>query len=60
MFLYCFDLEEKNKLQKQFKLFKESNVDSKQCWIFCIDESNKLNFDCIDKSKCLITNKMTF
>jgi len=60
MFIYCFDLKEKEKLQTQLKLFKESIVDNKQCWIFCIDKSNQFNFDCIDQTKCLITNKMIF
>jgi len=60
MFIYCFDLEEKNKLQKQLKLFRESNIDNKQCWIFTVQQNNKFNFNSIDKSKCLITNKMTF
>lgn len=60
MFIYCFDLEEKNKLQKQLKLFRESNIDNRQCWIFAIQKDNKFNFNSIDKSKCIITNKLTF
>lgn len=60
MFIYCFDLEEKNKLQKQLKLFRESNIDNRQCWIFAVQQNNKFNFNSIDKSKCFITNKMTF
>jgi len=61
MFIYCFDEQEKNKLQKQLnlKLYKESNIDNKQCWIFLID-NNKFNFKSIDKSKCIVSNKMTF
>lgn len=60
MFIYCFDLEEKNKLQKQLKLFRESNIDNRRCWIFTIQKGDKFNFDCIDKSKCFFTNKLTF
>ncbi|MDD4156592.1 MAG: hypothetical protein PHY08_08485 [Candidatus Cloacimonetes bacterium] len=60
IFIYCFDEQEKQKLQSQLKLYKESNIDTKQCWIFIIDSNNKFNFGSIDKSKCIITNKMTF
>jgi len=59
MFIYCFDSQEKDKLQKQLKLFKESNIDNKRCWIFLID-NNKFNFESIDKSKCVVSNRMTF
>lgn len=59
MFIYCFDSQEKEKLQKQLKLFKESNIDNKQCWVFIID-NNKFNFESIDKSKCVVSNRMTF
>lgn len=58
MFIYCFDEQEKDKLQKQLKLFKESNIDNKKCWIFLID--NKFKFENVDKSKCIITDRMTF
>jgi hypothetical protein len=60
MFVYCFDLEEKNKLQQSLKLFKESNIDNKQCWIFFIDKEKKFNFSEIDKSKCVISDRMIF
>jgi len=60
MFIYCFDLEEKNKLQQSNKLLKESNIDNKQCWIFAIDKEKKFNFNTIDKSKCIVTNRMMF
>ena len=60
MFVYCFDLEEKNKLQQSLKLYKESNIDNKQCWIFAIDKEKKFNFESVDKSKCVITDKISF
>ena len=59
MFIYCFDLDEKNKLQQSLKLYKESNIDNKQCWIFIIKDE-KFNFNLIDKSKCVVSNRMTF
>jgi len=60
IFIYCFDEQEKNKLQKEVKLFQESNIDNKQCWIFIIDTNNKFNFNQIDKSKCVVSNKLMF
>jgi len=60
IFIYCFDEQEKYKLQKELKLFQESNIDNKQCWIFIIDTNNKFNFNKIDKSKCVISKKLMF
>ena len=60
MFIYCFDKQEKYKLQKELKLFQESKIDNKQCWIFIIDTNNKFNFNQIDKSKCVVSNKLMF
>jgi len=60
MFIYCFDEQEKHKLQKELKLFQESKIDNKQCWIFIIDTNNKFNFNQIDKSKCVVSNKLMF
>ncbi len=59
MFVYCFDLEEKNKLQQSLNLFKESNIDNKQCWIFIIKDE-KFNFSEIDRSKCMISDRLRF
>ena len=60
-FIYCFDEQEKLKLQsQQLKIFQETNIDNKKCWVFTIDANNKFNFNQIDKSKCIISNKMTF
>jgi len=59
-FIYCFDEQEKHKLQKELKLFQESKIDNKQCWIFIIDTNNKFNFNQIDKSKCVVSNKLMF
>jgi len=60
MFIYCFDEQEKNKLREKLSLYQELNISNKQCWVFIIDKDNKFNFSEIDKSKCFITNKMTF
>ena len=58
MFIYCFDEQEKNKLQKQLNLYKESDINNKKCWIFLLDD--KFNFNSIDQSKCAISNRMSF
>jgi hypothetical protein len=60
MFIYCFDEQEKTKLAKSLKLFKKSNVGGKPCWIFLIDKNNKFNFNEVDRSKCVISNRMNF
>jgi len=63
MFIYCFDKQEKDKLQKQLKLFQESNINNKQCWIFIIDEVNQVNkfsINNIDKSKCVVSDRLRF
>lgn len=57
MFIQCFDNELKNKLINEgYKLVKENQNYS----LFIYDNSNKLNFDGIDKSKFVLTSKMTF
>lgn len=60
MFIYCFDKEEKNKLQKQLELYDESYINHRRCWIFVVDNINKFNFNEVDKSKCIISNKLRF
>jgi len=60
MFLYCFDKQEKTKLQNSLKLFQETHIDNKQCWVFIIDNGSKFNFNEIDKSKCVISNRLNF
>ena len=59
MFIYCFDEQEKNKLQKQLNLYKESNIDNKKCWIFIVKDK-KFNFNLIDRSKCIISDRLRF
>lgn len=57
MFIYCFDKDLKQELiAKGFKLLKED--DERAIFIF----SNKVNFDFnnVDKTKFLFTNKLTF
>ncbi len=58
MFIYCFDQQEKIKLEKQLNLYKESNIDNKKCWIFLLD--GKFNFNSIDQSKCVVSKRMNF
>lgn len=60
MFIYCFDENEKNKLQKQLTLYKESNIDNKKCWIFIAKNINKFDFSQIDRSKCIISDRLRF
>jgi hypothetical protein len=63
MFIYCFDEKEKNKLEKQLKLLQESCIDNKQCWIFIIDGLNGINkfsINNIDKSKCIVSDRLRF
>ncbi len=57
MFIYCIDKELKNELtEKGFKLLKKDE----NGWIFVLDDSIKFNFNNIDKSKFIFTNKLTF
>ena len=60
MFIYCFDEQEKNKLQEQFKLHQEINIDNKKCWIFIAKNINKFDFSQIDRSKCIISDRLRF
>lgn len=57
MFIYCLDDELKNKLiKKGFKLLKEDGNGA----IFVFDKNLKFNFEKVDKSKFLFTNRLTF
>lgn len=60
MFIYCFDEQEKQKLQNQLKLYQESNIDNKKCWIFVVDKQQKFNFNQINRSKCVISDRLRF
>lgn len=60
MFIYCFDEQEKTKLEKHLTLYKESNIDNKECWIFIIENVNKFDFNEIDRSKCIISSRLGF
>lgn len=56
MFIYCVDKELKQELIKQgFKLLKED--DKGATFVF---SELKFNFDKVDKSKYLFTNRLTF
>lgn len=59
-FVYCFDKETANKLSTTSKLYKEDIVDGKQCWIYVVDNNNKINFNELDKEKVIITNRLNF
>lgn len=60
MFIYCFDEQEKNKLQEQLILHQETNIDNKKCWIFIFKNMNKFDFSQIDRSKCIISDRLRF
>jgi hypothetical protein len=60
MFIYCFDEQEKIKLAKQLKLFQETQVGEKRCWVFIINKGSKFNFSEIDKSKCVVSDRINF
>ena len=56
MFIYCVDNDLKQELIKQgFKLLKED--DKGATFVF---SELKFNFDKVDKSKYLFTNRLTF
>jgi len=58
MFIYCLDDKLKQDLLKQgFKLLNE--YDGKAVFIFD-NSSAKFNFDKVDKSKYILSNKLNF
>lgn len=57
MFIYCLDDELKNKLiKKGFKLLKEDENGA----TFVFSEKVRFDFNTVDKTKFLFTNKLTF
>lgn len=57
MFIYCFDKELKQELiNKGFKLLKEDSNGA----TFIFSKGIKFNFDKVDKTKFLFTNRLTF
>lgn len=57
MFIYCFDKELKQELiNKGFKLLKEDGNGA----TFIFSKGIKFNFDKVDKTKFLFTNRLTF
>lgn len=59
MFIYCFDDNLKTKLLNNgFKIFKGTAV--KDGCVFIYDKKLKFDFNCIDKSKFIICNKLKF
>lgn len=57
MFIYCIDKELKNKLiKKGFKLLKEDENGA----TFIFSEKVKFDFNTVDKTKFLFTNRLTF
>jgi len=57
--VYCFDKNLADKLSTSSKLLKQEIVDGKECWIFIADNKN-INFEELDKSKVIISNKLNF
>lgn len=60
MFIYCFDKEEKEKLDKTLILLSHKNLADKDCWIFAIPKNSKFKYKELDTSKCLISKKLKF
>lgn len=58
-FVYCFDKTLADELSVKLKLFKTDTVNEKPCWIF-IGDNNKLQFNELDKSKVIISNRLNF
>lgn len=58
-FVYCFDENLANKLLINLKLFKQDIIDNKPCWIF-INDNNKYQFNELDKTKIIISNRLNF
>lgn len=58
-FVYCFDKILADKLSLTLKLLKKDIVDNKECWIFTAD-NNKLQFDELDKTKFIVSNRLNF
>lgn len=58
-FVYCFDKTLADELSTKLKLFKTDIIDGKPCWIFVVD-NNKINFNELDKSKIIISNRLNF
>ncbi|MCK9319245.1 hypothetical protein [Methanoculleus sp.] len=58
-FVYCFDEDLANKLSLTLKLLKQEMMDGKNCWIF-VGDNNKLQFNELDKSKIIISNRLNF
>lgn len=57
MFIYVLDKDLKNKLiKKGFKLLKEDDNGA----TFVFSDKVKFDFDKVDKTKFLFTNKLTF
>lgn len=57
MFIYCVDKELKNELiDKGFKLLKEDDNGA----TFVFSDKVKFDFNNVDKTKLLFTNKLTF
>lgn len=57
MFIYCVDEQLKTELiNKGFKLLNQD----KDKAVFIMDKNLKFNFDRVDKSKFLFTNKLQF
>lgn len=58
-FIMCFDEETKEILESQgCRQLYCKQIDDKQCWVY--QNSNKLNFDKIDGSKVILTNRLNF
>lgn len=57
-FIYCIDSETAKVLAKSFKLIEHK--EAKNLYIFANEPNSNFNFEKIDTSKYLFTNKLTF
>jgi hypothetical protein len=60
MFIYCFDEKEMKKLNKRLILLRNTTLAEKNCWIFAVPKNSKFKYEKLDKTKCLVTNKLNF
>jgi hypothetical protein len=55
-FIYCTDIEVKNKLENKLELVSEQMIKGVKTWIF--ENDNTLKFNEIDLNKVEFTNKL--
>jgi competence transcription factor ComK len=59
MMVFDETLANKYKLDESFLFMRETKIDSKNVWLFAIN-NKELKFESFNKSKVLFTNKINF